>query len=156
MRTSDCEIKAQISSAQSHAFNLVRSTDQRLHNLKGAGAGARWRQARDERGKLYKLASYASDCKLRKLYTRRRATRAMQGAHNHLVVALCLWCDPLVYLILSATAKAVALRDSPTLVKTPAPSYGATFGRFTPSLHTYLGSSYNLHLDIIITLDKKK
>ena len=37
----------------------------------------------DERGKLYKLASYASDGKLRKLCKRRRATRAMQDAHNH-------------------------------------------------------------------------
>ena len=27
-------------------------------------------------------------------------------------------------------------------MKTPAPSYGATFGRFTPSLRTYLGASY--------------
>ena len=50
-----------------------------------------------------------------------------------------------IYLVTSATAKAVALRDSPTLVKTPAPSYGATFGRFTPSLRTYLGASY-IHL----------
>ena len=30
-------------------------------------------------------------------------------------------------------------------MKTPAPSYGATFGRFTPSLRTYLGASY-IHL----------